>query len=1010
MRDPRQWRLSTGGSFWIMGAVFLASATSSSQGGEDRGKPGGAPSDTAEVEFFEKSIRPLLVGKCQGCHGASKQKGGLRLDSRAAILAGGNSGPAVVPGDPKASPLIEAINYGELAQMPPKSKLPGPEITALTRWVQTGAHWGPDASPVGTTRAASADFGPTLRERSRFWSFQPLHRVVPPETADPRGWVRNPIDRFILNGLNRPGLAPAPEAPRRTLIRRLSFDLIGLPPTFAEVDAFLADNRPDAYERLVDRLLASPHYGERWARHWLDLVRYAETSGHEFDYDIPNASGYRDYVIRALNADVPYDRFVVEHLAGDLLDNPRRHPVERFNESVIATGFYQLGEGTHSPVDVREEEARRVDNQIDVMSKAFVGLTVACARCHDHKFDPIGTRDYYALAGYLRSSRYHQAFIDPPDRIGEPLRRLAAIRREVLAALSEAKRQVPKSPPRYSESPSNRPADELFEDFSGDRYADWFPAGDAFGDRPTASGDVRVDLAGPSAALVPLRPGIAHGGRESDRLQGVLRSRTFTLRHRYIHYLAAGRGGTLNVVIDGFEKIRDPIYGGLTTRVDVGDRPRWITQDVSMWIGQPAYLELADGAVPDYTSGTTHLRDGHGYLAVDEIRMSDGSPPASPRHSLDPAPINLDATVKDLRPARPALADRLEAAVRAYRAAEAAIPEPRLALAITDGTGVDEHVNIRGNPRNPGELVPRRFLEVLGGKSMSTPFASAGGSGSGRGRLELARRVVDPRANPLTPRVLVNRLWKHHFGDGIVRSTDDFGAMGRRPSHPELLDWLATELVARGWSIKAMHRLIVTSSAYRMASVPTGDADRLDPDNTLWHRTLVRRLEAEAIRDTLLSLSGRMNPTMYGAPVPVHLTAFMDGRGRPGHSGPLDGDGRRSVYQSVRRNFLNPMMLAFDSPVPFTCIGRRNASNVPAQALILLNDPLVVQQARQWAGRLAGLPDIDDRQRLNTAFRMAFGRPPTAGESRACLDFLAHSGWPDLCHVLVNMKELIFVD
>ncbi len=1012
MSEPYQSRRSTIPSSWIAiaiaMAVVVAAAAPASHGGEDRGKPGSS-TDPAEVEFFEKSIRPLLVEKCQGCHGSAKQKGGLRLDSRAAVLAGGNSGPAVVPGDPKASPLIEAINYGDIAQMPPKSKLPEPEIAALTRWVQGGAHWGQESSSAGPARPAGTDFGPTLRERSRFWSFQPLRSVTPPSPDDPRGWVRNPIDRFILDGLNRRGLAPASEAPRRTLIRRLTFDLTGLPPTPVEVDSFLADGRPDAYDRLVDRLLASPHHGERWGRHWLDLVRYAETSGHEFDYDIPNASGYRDYVIRALNADVPFDRFVVEHLAGDLLDEPRRHPVDRFNESVIATGFFQLGEGTHSPVDVREEEARRVDNQIDVMSKAFLGLTVACARCHDHKFDPIGTRDYYALAGYLRSSRYHQAFIDPPDRIGEPLRRLDAARREVNAALSAAKGPLPSSSSRRSEPPSKRPDGELFEDFEGDTYADWFPAGDAFGDRPTASGDVRVDLSGPSARLLPLGPGVAHSGRESDRLQGVLRSRTFTLRHRYIHYLAAGRGGTLNVVVDGFEKIRDPIYGGLTTRVDVGDRPRWITQDVSMWIGQAAYLELADGAVPDYTTGRAHLRDGHGYLAVDEIRMSDGPPPALPGDSLDPAPIDLDAAAKDLRPARPALADRLEAAVRAYRAAEAAIPEPRLALAIVDGTGVDEHVNIRGNPRNPGERVPRRFLEVLGGKAMPTPSASASAV-TGSGRLELARHVVDPRANPLTPRVVVNRLWKHHFGEGLVRSIDDFGAMGRQPTHPELLDWLATELVARGWSIKAMHRLIVTSSAYRMASVPSGDSDRLDPDNALWHRTLVRRLEAEAIRDSLLALSGRLNSTMYGAPVPVHLTAFMDGRGRPGHSGSLDGDGRRSVYQSVRRNFLNPMMLAFDAPVPFTCIGRRNASNVPAQALILLNDPFVVQQARKWADRLAALPGLDDRGRLDAAFRMAFGRPPTADESRACLDFLARSGWPDLCHVLVNMKELIFVD
>jgi hypothetical protein len=286
---------------------------------------------------------------------------------------------------------------------------------------------------------------------------------------------------------------------------------------------------------------------------------------------------------------------------------------------------------------------------------------------------------------------------------------------------------------------------------------------------------------------------------------------------------------------------------------------------------------------------------------------------------------------------------------------------------------------------------------------MSTP-------GAGSGRLELARHVVDPRANPLTPRVLVNRLWKHHFGEGIVKSTDDFGAMGRPPSHPELLDWLATEFVGRGWSMKEMHRLIVTSSTYRMSSVPAGEAERVDPENALLHRMNVRRLEAEAVRDALLSLSGGLDYAMYGPAVPVHLTAFMDGRGRPGYSGPLDGDGRRSVYLAVRRNFLNPMFLAFDTPTPFTSMGRRNTSNVPAQALILLNDPMVIQQARRWATHVQATPDLDDRGRLALLFRSAFGRPPSEEEARACLEFARRSGWADLCHVLINMKEFIFID
>ncbi len=960
-------------------------------------------SDPSAVEFFEKSVRPLLAGRCLGCHGAARQKGGLRLDSRAAILAGGHSGPAVVPGDVKGSLLVDAINYGETVQMPPKSRLPDAEIAALTRWVEMGAPWGRDVPSVSLSRTGSSDFKVQMRERARFWSFQPLRDPGPPAAKDPGGWVRNAIDRFILAGLEKTGLRPSGEASRRTLIRRLAFDLTGLPPTPDEVSNFLADRSPDAYERLVDRLLASPRYGERWARHWLDLVRYAETAGHEYDYEIPNAFRYRDYVIRALNADLPYDRLLVEHIAGDLLEPPRRHPVEGYNESIIATGFFHLGEGVHSPVDVREEEVRRIDNQIDVMSKAFLGLTVACARCHDHKFDPIASHDYYALAGFLCSSRYQQAFIDPPDRIGGPVRRLIAAR-DTLRSLLQQLPDTPVSTWKKARTSAANPSEEIiFDDFDRDDYGDWHVTGDAFGERPTRDGEIRLELSANSARLERVHAGIAHSGLVSNRLLGVLRSRTFRIESRYIHYLVAGRGGTLNVVVDGFEKIRAPIYGGLTTAVNVGDHFRWITQDVGMWIGHTAYLEIADGAVPDYHTATTRLNDGQGYIAVDEIRISDRPAPTAPPGEGPPDRLDLDALAKAMQPAWPDLAARLRDAVARCRALEVDIPEPRLALAVADGTGMDEYVHIRGNYKSPGELVPRRFLEVLGGEALSA-------SASGSGRMELAHRLVDPRRNPLTPRVLVNRLWKHHFGEGIVKSTDDFGAMGREPSHPDLLDWLASRFVEGGWSIKAVQRLILTSSAYRMASVPDVDGERLDPDNTLLHRRNVRRLEAEAIRDALLSLSGRLSSEMSGPSVPVYLNAFMDGRGRPAHSGPLDGDGRRSIYLGVRRNFLNPMFLAFDAPAPFSCVGRRNTSNVPAQALILLNDPLVIDQSRSWAGRIAAMSAEGDRERLDRCFVQAFGRPPTEEEARDCLAFLGRSGWADLCHALINMKEFIFID
>jgi len=1013
-------------------------------GRADGGEPAPAGSeaeakvDAASVEFFEKSVRPILATRCQRCHGPAKQKGGLRLDARGAILAGGRTGPAVVPGNPKESLLVDAINYGETYQMPPKSKLPAAEIATLTDWVQKGAHWGVETRAGTSNPKAAKEAGKSdqvskeiFQERAKYWSFQPIRRVTPPTgSTGRRDWTRNPIDRFILAALEQRGLTPAPEAEKRTLIRRLSFDLTGLPPTPVEVEAFLGDSSPGAYEALVERLLASPRYGERWARHWLDLVRYAETAGHEFDYDIPNAFRYRDYVIRALNADLPYNQFVIEQIAGDLLDVSRRHPAEGFNESILGTGFYFLGEGTHSPVDVREDEMRRIDNQIDVISKTFLGLTVACARCHDHKFDPITNKDYYALAGFLHSSRYQQAPIDSPERIAAHVRRLRTAKETIVTALRDARAILPepirgqvatavcrhadetiaagKAPISPTTSGSER-KDLVFEDFHRDSYDGWYVTGDAFGERPSVAGDLRLVLEGRSPRLVTVPAGLAHSGLDSDRRVGVIRSRTFTIENRFIHTLVAGRGGKINVVVDGFEKIRDPIYGGLTITVNHGDEPRWLTQDVGMWLGHTAYLEIADGAIVDFRGATTHIEDGHGYIAVDEIRMSNRPAPVmSPPKSG--GELDLGAVVGALRSARSNLADRLTAALEKARTVEASLPDPTLALSIADGTGVNERIHIRGSHNNLGEVVPRRFLEVLGGSDPPTSTPAAGS-----GRLELAQRMVNPSDNPLLPRVLVNRIWKHLFGEGIVKSTDDFGAMGRKPSHPDLLDWLAAEFIARGWSIKEMQRLMVTSSTYRMTSVPNEVAERLDPPNTYLHRMNVRRLEAEAIRDTLLSVSGRLEPTLYGPSVPVYLSRFMDGRGRPGRSGPLDGDGRRSIYLNVRRNFLHPMFLAFDAPVPFSTMGRRNVSNVPAQALTLMNDPMVVGQARLWAERVVAGPGRSARARLDTLYMIAFGRPPTEQEALASLAFLDGQdqtllAWADLCHVLINIKEFIFVD
>jgi hypothetical protein len=1222
-----------------------------------------ADPDPAGLEFFEKNVRPLLVERCQKCHNGAKQKGDLRLDVYENVLNGGGSGPAVVPGKPEESLLVEAINYDGFVQMPPKSKLGDAEIATLTRWVEMGAPWPKEAAPKSTPSGVK---GFDLAERATHWSFQPIRDPAVPDVTD-GAWPRDPIDRFILAKLEETGLKPAPEADRRSWIRRASFDLIGLPPTPEEINAFLADSTPEAYEHVIDRLLASPHYGERWGRHWLDLVRYAETSGHEFDYNIPNAWRYRDYVIRALNDDLPYDRFVTEHIAGDLVPNPRRNPADGNNESILATGFYFLGEGVQSPVDVGDDAALRVDNQIDVTTKTFLGLTVACARCHDHKFDAIRAADYYALAGILRSSRHQQAVIDPPTKRGPAIAEMEAIRAEIPTRIADKSRladyllaarrvldtttpiDTPSEPgeilfadfegpvygpgwtttgsafgdgpirlpvPDYQgnvncrglglvgshngrlnagvaerdaltgtlssppfivdrdylhfligggshagktcveilvdgrvvvsetgrdENPmkprvvdmrpyrgksallrvvdddrggwgnisldhvvfSDRPTpsdgplarvpavakrvglDEkvlakLVEtlkgdasrqdhplhlwaqlatepnvnlkgltptsqdptpsadftwlaDFRRDDFREWTVTGDAFGNAPTGANEWRI--AGNSA--VPATPGQAHSGRVSDRLQGVLRSKTFTIANKYIHTLCAGRSGRINVVIDGFEKIRAPIYGGLTVGIDHGDELRWLSQDVSMWNGHRAYLEFADGAALDYNGSQTAMLNGDGWLAIAAVGFSDGPPPATggtvliastfraeDLHSFETIARRYE-TLASSREGDPAARTAIAASCREigiplyepsadltrslerFRELDASLTPPTLALAVLDGPGADVPISIRGSYKTPGEIVPRRSLEAVPGGL--EPIAS-----KGSGRLELAERMLSP-ANPFLARVIVNRVWKHHFGEGIFRTPDDLGHMGQPPSHPELLDHLATRFRAEGWSLKHLHREIMLSSVYRMSSRPDdAEAERLDPTNALLHRMNVRRLEAEPLRDAILAISGRLDLQSIGGPsVPTHLTSFMEGRGRPGQSGPMDGDGRRSIYLAVRRNFLQPMLLAFDAPTPASTIGRRNVSNVPAQALILMNDPFVISQAKLWGERAKQLPAAVDAERIAWMYEHAFGRSPTDGEIARATAFLASrpkSPWADLAHVLMNLKEFSFVN
>lgn len=1162
-----------------------------------------------QLEFFEKQVRPLLAKHCYQCHSvkAKRLEAKLLLDSRKGHLTGGDSGPAIVPGDADSSLLIEAVRY-ESYEMPPKGKLPDKDIATLVRWVDMGAPWPDEDAP--TADAGGSEFDLEKR-KAEFWVWQPVADVPAPKVKDAT-WPQNDIDHHILARLEEAGLEPSRDADRTAVLRRLYFDLIGLPPTPEEVSAFAADTDDGAIERVVDRLLESPHFGERWGRHWLDLVRYAESRGHEFDNDTPNAFQYRDYVIRALNADVPYDQFVREHIAGDLLPQPRLHPTKKFNESVLGTGFWFLGEWVHSPVDIRKDEADRFDNMLDVMSKTFLGVTVACARCHDHKFDAISTADYYSLSGFLQSSDYRQVRFESMEQNRRVAEQLAHVddkyQRQILDLLESQGVRLPTQTSYLND-------DAIIVDYANIPQSQYLQDGFIFGPSPRReglaylsseaddSGSVKVATFGAAVSdpvwsgLQSVTEGVVHSRSAITKLPKsgrTLRSPTFELKHGNVSCLVDGVGHIV-ACVDSHRLVAGPLHKQTIVPVKTGQR--WVTLNLERYIGHRLHLEFVPAAnqqmtvrmvtqglngerladldrrlaatdkqYEDYAKAAEAILNGGSHSEIEERVFADfesgtydgwtvtgeafGKIPQTLQtiapyqgringrgkffvnsHNIRPGGdvrkgdrltgtltsqeflidfdtieflvgggnhkgrtcVNLIVDGKavlsvtgkannqmslntwNVRPfagkkakiqvvdnhtagwgnigidhivfqkavsaettgneseesagqtESPSLTSRAasDAAQKIIRAwqqertqlASQIVRKSHVAPAMLDGTGEDDRILIRGNSSKPGDVEPRHFLTAVSGDS---PMPVRKGSG----RLELANHINDP-ANPLTSRVIVNRIWHHLMGRGIVPTVDDFGFLGQRPTHPELLDHLATRFLADGRSIKRMIKYIVLSRTYQMSSHAGTDAVEADPKNLLWHHCPPRRLQGEVIRDSLLALSGRLDRTAFGPPVPIHLTSFMDGRGRPKSSGPLDGNGRRSIYISVRRNFLSPFMLTFDTPVPFSSMGRRNVSNVPAQALILLNDPLVVELSRKWGERaletVAGTGDKAIAQRVEWMYLSGFGRHPTEQESEAAVAFLKsqasrrdlaedHSDlWASFAHVLVNTKEFIFL-
>ncbi len=938
-----------------------------------------AEPSAAELQHFENKVRPILVEHCYSCHSDQSKKGpkgSLRVDSRKALLEGGDNGAALVPGDVEKSRLIEAVRYKNAdLLMPPKGKIPDSAIRDLETWVKAGAPWPNEMA----TASVKSEFDLAQR-KAEHWAWQPL--------AKPK---LSTVDDYLKEKLKAKGLAYAAPASKTTWLRRVSFALIGLPPTPEEIDDFDRDTSAKAFEKVVDRLLASPHYGERWGRHWLDLVRYAESRGHEFEPDIPNAFRYRDSVIRSWNADVAYDRWALEHLAGDALPDPRYDPQTGANESLLATGFWHLGEEVHSPVDIRQDQADRFDNRIDVATKTFLGLTVSCARCHDHKFDAISTKDYYSLFGLIEGASYRQARVDGGRENRAVAKELEIVRQEFHSKFADRAKPLPAKTTSQFDEWRGRAKTVL--DYSALKPGEWLPDDVSFGEGPRAAGSIRPRrngaMAEPYAAAVFDRfwaglksaPNTAHDYGDLGKRQRAgfgLRTPSFLLEKKRIHLLVRG-GGTSYAAVGQHAIIGGPLHAALIHNFNE-DNYRWVAHDLSAYVGQRLHLEFTADPKTEFA------------LAL--IVQADDNPPSLPAPAFDAKPFTIPDGLDSF--------EKREGALRGQVKWESGT-----APAMWDGPAVDSPVFIRGNPRTPGPIAPHRSLEALAGPDKIE-------HATGSGRLEVAKQWIDPKRDPLFARVAVNRVWHHLFGRGLVPSTDNFGVLGEKPSHPELLDFLAIRFAeVQGWKFKALIRELVLTEAYRTDSVSNAEADKLDPTDELLHKFRLHRLEGESIRDAMLQVSGRLDRTPFGPSVPIHLSAFLDGRGKPGVSGPVDGQGRRSIYLSVRRNFLNPFFLAFDTPIPFSTVGKRQVSNVPAQALILLNDPLGHELATLWAKATLAKPGTPS-ERIARMYRGAFGRTPTELETKNCLEFLKDKetdpkAWGELAHALFNVKEFLYV-
>ncbi len=855
------------------------------------------PTISAEAEeFFETKIRPVLAEKCYSCHGAKLQQAGLRLDTLAGALRGTDQNvPAVVPGDPEKSSLIHVVRFDGKIKMPPQGKLAAAEIEALTQWVKMGAPW---PGKGGKFDSSAQKKGP---DPAKHWAFQPLVKPALP-TVKRKGWVKSPIDAFVLAKLEKKGWTPNPSADRYTLIRRAYFDLIGLPPSAADVQAFVNDKSPTAFSTVVDRLLASPQYGERWGRYWLDVARYADTKGYVFQEErrYPFSYTYRDYVIRAFNEDKPYDRFLQEQIAAD-------HLVQGDDkEALAAMGFLTLGRRFLNNIhDI-------IDDRMDVVFRGTQGLTVGCARCHDHKYDPIPIKDYYSLYGVFRSSE------EPKDLplIAQPERNAAYLEYERKLNALEGEVQ------------------QFLQKKHGELMA-------------TARGKIAESL----LAAREARPGADFGAIAAkyglpDEL--VRRWQRFLAETGKDHHPILAPWFAFAAVPENEFAAKAP---ALATRfaANADSQKPLNTHVARAFMGAPpaSLKDVADRLAQVLTSATDDEQIKH---ALDSIGGPLNIPVGEVERFFNRADNNQ---VRALRQK-----------VDQFKATSPAAP-PRAMVLVDTKQPFQPRVFVRGNPNNPGDQVPRQFLTVLAG-SQPQPFKQ------GSGRLELAQAITSP-SNPLTPRVMANRVWLWHFGSGLVRTPSDFGLRSEPPTNPELLDYLAARFREDGWSIKKLHRLIMLSSTYQMSSSDNPTYGKVDPENTFLWRMNRRRLDFEALRDSMLAASGKLDLTLGGPSVDITQQPSPP---------------RRTVYSFIDRQNLPGVFRVFDVASPDTHSPQRYQTTVPQQALFLLNSPFLIDQATALVKRPEISGAANPEERLRQIYRIVYSRDPAPDELALGLKFL----------------------